>query len=141
MKIAHDIDKLGFRRWYERQLIEGHLYLVFAFLALIAILSGIELLDFQRSPLTWGGILVMCAAGAMLVLIAWRRFMTLMARAELFANGAACPRCAAWGAPRSTASVLRLLRTASLPNTASSSLAEASVKASRASASTVSTLT
>lgn len=97
MKIAHDIDKLGFRRWYERQLIEGHLYLVFAFLALIAILAGIELLDFQRSPLTWGGILVMCAAGAMLVLIAWRRFMTLMARAELFANGAACPRCAAWG--------------------------------------------
>jgi hypothetical protein len=97
VKLVQDIERLGFRRWYERQLVESPLYLLFAFLVLIALLSGIELLDFQRSPSTWGGLLLMCAACAMLVVIAWRRFMTLMARAELFANAAACPRCTAWG--------------------------------------------
>jgi hypothetical protein len=97
VKVVQDIERLGFRRWYERQLIEGHLYLVFAFLVLIAMLAGIEMLDLQRSAPAWGGLLLLCAGGGLLVLIAWRRFMTLMGRAELFANGAACPRCAAYG--------------------------------------------
>jgi len=28
MELSDGIRKIGFRRWYERQLIEGHLYLI-----------------------------------------------------------------------------------------------------------------
>jgi uncharacterized Zn finger protein len=31
------------------------------------------------------------------MIVAWRRFTVLLARAELFAGGATCSACAAWG--------------------------------------------
>ncbi len=31
------------------------------------------------------------------MIVAWRRFTVLLARAELFAEGATCSACAAWG--------------------------------------------
>lgn len=99
MKVAEDIRRLGFRRWYERQLIESHAYLVTAFLALILLLAGIESLDYlKRSLLFYGVVIVAAAAAGTLMFIAWRRFITLLQRAELFAAGAECPQCKAWGA-------------------------------------------
>lgn len=98
MNIADDIRRLGFRRWYERQLIESHAYLVTAFLALIVLLAGIESLDFlRRSPLFYLTVIVLAAAAGTLMWIAWRRFITLLQRAEVFAGGAECPQCKAWG--------------------------------------------
>ena len=44
MEVAEYIHRHGFRRWYERQLIESHAYLALAFVALILLLSGIEVL-------------------------------------------------------------------------------------------------
>jgi hypothetical protein len=98
MPIADAIRKYGFRRWYERQLIESHAYLLTAFLALILLLSGIEAMDsLRRSPLGYGAILLIAAGAGTLMLICWRRFSVLLARAELFANDAECPQCKAWG--------------------------------------------
>lgn len=97
MGIAEYIHRHGFRRWYERQLIESHAYLALAFLALILLLAGIELLgDAQRGSLHIG-LLLAGAFGGTLMLVAWRRFTVLLARAEQFAGSAACPQCAAWG--------------------------------------------
>ncbi len=45
MQVGKDIARLGFRRWYERQLVESHAYLVAAFLALILLLAGFESLE------------------------------------------------------------------------------------------------
>jgi hypothetical protein len=99
MKLAEDIRRLGFRRWYERQLVESHAYLVTAFLALILLLAGIESLDYlKRSLLFYGVVIVAAAAAGTLTFIAWRRFITLLQRAELFAGGAECTQCKAWGA-------------------------------------------
>jgi hypothetical protein len=98
MKLAQDIGRLGFRRWYERQLVESHAYLVTAFLALILLLAGYEALAALRdSPLYY--LLIVAAAGGAgtLMFVAWRRFSVLMARAELFAESAACTGCSAWG--------------------------------------------
>lgn len=98
MTVAEQIHKMGFRRWYERQLVVSHGYLVLAFLALIALLAGIEGMDYTRRSA--GVYLVLaCAAAAagMLMLVAWRRFNVLLARAERFAGNAECPRCKAWG--------------------------------------------
>lgn len=98
MSVESDIDRLGFRRWYERQLLASHGYLVVAFLALIVLLAGIEAMDLLRRSLGFYLLLAVAAAAAgTLMFIAWRRFNVLLARAERFAEGAECPRCKTWG--------------------------------------------
>ncbi|MFN7572280.1 MAG: hypothetical protein ACK5TK_12635 [Betaproteobacteria bacterium] len=97
-RTAADIQRLGFRRWYERQLIESHAYLVTAFLALVLLLAGFEALDAVRGHPTYWLLLILVSAGAGLVTyVGWRRFTALLARAEAFAGGAECPNCKAWG--------------------------------------------
>jgi hypothetical protein len=50
MTSAEGISKHGFRGWYERQLIEGHVYFVTWFLSLILVVACPELIDW-RQPL------------------------------------------------------------------------------------------
>jgi hypothetical protein len=98
-QIAEQIRKRGFRRWYERQLIESHAYLLTSFLALILLLAGYEALGALRGSPNYYFALVGVSAGAgTLTWVAWKRFTVLLARAELFASSAACPGCQAWGA-------------------------------------------
>jgi len=98
MKTGSEIRRLGFRRWYERQLVESHAYLVVAFLALILLLAGFEGLDLaRRSPLFYAAVLLGASASGVLAIIGWRRFRVLLERAEVFASGATCPGCQAWG--------------------------------------------
>ncbi len=97
MQVAEYIHRHGFRRWYERQLIESHAYLALAFLALILLLSGLELLGDVRTGGLHLGVLLAGALGGTLMLVAWRRFTVLLARAEHFAASAACAECGAWG--------------------------------------------
>jgi hypothetical protein len=91
------IRRHGFRRWYERQLIESHGYLALGFLALILMLASAEVLSDSKSGLGYLATLGMAAAGGLLMLVAWRRFNVLLARAERFAEGATCPSCKSWG--------------------------------------------
>ena len=49
MTPADRIDKLGFRRWYERELIEGHAYLVTGFLSFIVIAVFLEEIDWRAA--------------------------------------------------------------------------------------------
>ncbi|MFN3564767.1 MAG: hypothetical protein ACK4V1_02110 [Burkholderiaceae bacterium] len=98
MKVAEEIRRLGFRRWYERQLVVSHGYLVAAFLALILLLAGIEGMDYlRRSVGFYLLVAVVAAAAGTLMFVAWRRFSVLLARAERFAENAECPQCKAWG--------------------------------------------
>jgi hypothetical protein len=98
VEIGEEIRKRGFRRWYERQLIEGHAYLVTAFLALILLLAGFEAMGVLRgSPAYHVAVVGASAAAGTLMWVSMRRFVALLARAELFANAAECPRCKAWG--------------------------------------------
>jgi hypothetical protein len=98
MQVADDIRRLGFRRWYERQLIESHAYLLTAFLALILLLAGIESLGHLKgSPLFYVAVVLAAGGAGTLMYVTWRRFITLLQRAELFAGGADCPQCKAWG--------------------------------------------
>lgn len=97
-RIGEEIRRRGFRRWYERQLIESHAYLVTAFLALILLLAGFEAMgELRGSPVYYAAIVGIAAGAGVLMWVAWQRFSVLLARAELFAESAACPRCRAWG--------------------------------------------
>ena len=48
MNLIEGIRRLGFRRWYERQLIESHLFLVSGLLCLIAVMASLEDFSLQR---------------------------------------------------------------------------------------------
>ncbi|MGH6611097.1 MAG: hypothetical protein ACRECQ_12660 [Burkholderiaceae bacterium] len=97
MQVTEYIHRHGFRRWYERQLIESHAYLALGFVALILLLAGMEVLAYTDSGLRYVFILTAAAAGGVLMLVAWRRFNALLIRAEHFAEAATCPQCKAWG--------------------------------------------
>jgi phage FluMu protein Com len=97
MPVIDYIQKYGFRRWYERQLIESHAYLALGFMALIMMLAGVEVMGDMKSSTGYLGILLMAALGGVLMLVAWRRFNALLARAEQFAEAATCPNCKTWG--------------------------------------------
>jgi hypothetical protein len=96
--VGEEIRRRGFRRWYERQLYESHAYLVTAFLALILLLAGYEAMDALRgSPVYYLAVVGVAAGAGVLTWVAWQRFSVLLARAELFAESAACPGCRVWG--------------------------------------------
>lgn len=84
----------GFRRWYERQLIEAHLWLLAWFLGVIALASGIEVAGHGRASLVSGALLVL--AGLALTLYSWRRYRLLLEIAERLGEQAACPACRAY---------------------------------------------
>ena len=97
MQVTRYIERYGFRRWYERQLIESHAYLALGFIALIVLLSGMELLRDTQAGMRYLIVLSAAAAGGTLTLVAWRRFGALLRRAEHFAEAATCPQCKLWG--------------------------------------------
>jgi ssDNA-binding Zn-finger/Zn-ribbon topoisomerase 1 len=97
MQVTRYIERHGFRRWYERQLIESHAYLALGFVALILLLSGLELLSDVEGGMRYVIVLTAAAAVGMLLVVAWRRFGVLLARAEHFGEAATCPQCKAWG--------------------------------------------
>ena len=97
MQVTRYIERHGFKRWYERQLIESFIYLTLGFIALILLLSGVEVLSHADSSVGYISALTAAAAGGVLMLVAWQRFKALFARAEHFAEAATCPQCKAWG--------------------------------------------
>jgi hypothetical protein len=95
MEPARSISRLGFRRWYERQLIESHVWLVTALLCGIAMAALLEVVDFKNA----GDTLVTLAFVFVGGLICWKgfeRFRTLMVRAEAVASHSTCDACAAY---------------------------------------------
>lgn len=88
--------KLGFRKWYERQLIEGHLYLTTCFLGIIAVASSLELFGGRQGP---GGLVLALAVGlggVWVSLFCWERYKRIMLVAEHIGDHAHCPVCNAY---------------------------------------------
>jgi len=95
---ARSIARLGFRKWYERRLIEAHAWLVTAFLCAIYVEASLEGIRFAGHGLTWLG-----TAGGMFVggLIVWhglRRYFAILVQAERFSGQSTCSRCKAYAA-------------------------------------------
>lgn len=97
MDVVASLRAQGFRRWYERTLIEAHLWLVTCFLAMILAVALFEthnetLIPAQRLPLLVGA--VFCVLGAW---AAYRRYFRTLACAEQVGHAAACPDCGTYG--------------------------------------------
>lgn len=91
------IGKLGYRRWYERQLIEAHVWLAVCVLGMVGLFGGIESVDMKSSALTSAmGLLLAFGAG----FLAWHalmRYIALMVEAQRYADASTCGQCKAEG--------------------------------------------
>lgn len=84
----------GFRRWYERQLIECHAWLLTWFLGLIVLVSGVELMGDGRNSRVLGATLIL--GGVLVALLSWKRYRLMLEVAERLGEQAACPACLAY---------------------------------------------
>ena len=96
MEPADSIRRLGFARWYERRLIEGHAWFISGFICMIAIAACLEELSFRGSIarlLIY--VIVVLAAGA-IGIYGLVRYQQILAEAELLGEHATCAACGAY---------------------------------------------
>lgn len=93
MNAVQSIRRHGFRKWYERQLLQGHACLVMLLLAALALMGSFEVFG-MHLPLPSRLAIVACAvASAGIGLWALRRYLYLLQHAEFVADQAVCPQC------------------------------------------------
>lgn len=97
MEPADGIARLGFRKWYERQLVESHLWLITCVLCMVLVAAMMEGLNLRgpAGPLLVKALLVF-ASGA-LALHGWSRYRAIMDVAERLAERSTCPGCSTYG--------------------------------------------
>lgn len=100
MELVDRIRKHGFRKWYERQLIEGHAWLLSCFLGIVLLATSMEVVNFRGAYARFFFGLGLAAAGWVLGWFAWRRYQRIMTIAERLGKGAVCPKCRVYGAFR-----------------------------------------
>ena len=96
MEPADSIGRLGFARWYERRLIEGHAWFISAFICIVAIAACAEELSFRGS---FGRLLLyVTVIGAAAAICAYGlvRYQKILTEAELLGEHATCGACGAY---------------------------------------------
>lgn len=97
MKLADGLQKVGFRKWYERELLQSHAHLALAFLCLVGVFAAFEaLLRFRAlsDQIVDVVAIVACTAAGVWAL---RRYVYLLGHAEHLANQAECSHCGTYG--------------------------------------------
>ncbi len=97
MGTIEGIRKHGFRKWYERQLIESHAWLVTLLLAVLAMAAGLEALSIRDGLGEFVFDVLVVGGGAALSWLSWRRYARTMLVAEHVGQQAVCPGCRAYG--------------------------------------------
>lgn len=97
MEPAHSIGRLGFRKWYERQLIEAHAWLITALLVSIVIAVALEGISFRRPAWELAPLLGLLFVGGLIIWHGMRRFGALMAEANRLAEHSTCESCGVYG--------------------------------------------
>lgn len=93
MQLADGIRRLGFRKWYERELLKSHAHLTLTILCTVGLLGAFEAAtqfrDLQDQMINAAAIVGSGAIGVW----ALRRYLYLLMHAESVANQADCPQC------------------------------------------------
>jgi hypothetical protein len=93
---ANAIRKFGFKRWYERKLIESHAYLITCFLSSILVAASAEDFSFRAPGVKPLALLAAIAGGALVGWFSWRRYRLIMLEAERLGDRATCAQCGAY---------------------------------------------
>jgi hypothetical protein len=97
MQLAEGIRRIGFRRWYERQLLQSHLYLAGALLCLVAVLAALEGFDSREVSVDFFVGLVVMLAGGAIGAWAFLRYIRMLVAAQYAADRSVCARCKTYG--------------------------------------------
>jgi len=98
MGSVRSMARLSFRRWYERQLIESHVWLTSCILCALGVAALAEgYLTFHELGLKLLATLVAIYLAGLVSWYAWRRYRALMAEAQRVAEAATCGGCGAEG--------------------------------------------
>ncbi len=95
-RLYDGIRTVGFRKWYERELLSSHAHMVLAFLSLIGLMAAFE--AFSGGNLAdklFDAVAIVACAGV--GIWALRRYLYLLMNAEVIANQANCPQCKVYG--------------------------------------------
>ncbi len=90
------IRKVGFRKWYERELLSSHAHMVLAFLCIIGLMAAFEAFSGGSHGEKLFDVAAILACGG-IGIWALRRYLYLLMNAEVIANQANCPQCKAYG--------------------------------------------
>jgi len=97
MRLAEGIRRHGFRKWYERELLQSHAHLALTFLCMVGAFAALEAGLRNRAPLDQViniASLLACAGAGVWAL---RRYLFLLTHAESVANQADCGQCKTYG--------------------------------------------
>jgi hypothetical protein len=93
---AAGIRKLGFERWFERQLIESHVYLVTLFLCMILVSAVFEQLGSSAGALERIFMYAAMGSGGALGIVSLNRYAAILLRALRLSQQSICKNCGAY---------------------------------------------
>ena len=96
MEPADSIRRLGFARWYERRLIEGHAWFISGFVCIVAIAATMEELSFRGSVARLLAYVIVIAAAAAIGIYGLVRYQQILSEAEQLGEHATCRACGAY---------------------------------------------
>jgi hypothetical protein len=91
---ARSIGRLGFRRWYERRLIEGHAWLISCFLCALGIAASLEGISLKRPEAI--PVLAFVFVAGLVCWYALQRYRAIMDEAERLGERSTCGACRAY---------------------------------------------
>jgi len=96
MEPADSIRRLGFARWYERRLIEGHAWFISGFACLIAIAACAEELSSRSSAAHLLFYVTLIVAAAVTGIYGVVKYQKILIEAERMGEQATCGACGAY---------------------------------------------
>ena len=96
MEPADSISRLGFARWYERRLIEGHAWFISGFVCMVAVAACMEELSFRGSIGRALFYSLVVAAALAIGFYGLVRYHRILGEAERIGEHATCRACGAY---------------------------------------------
>ena len=93
MEPADSIGRLGFARWYERRLIEGHAWFISGFACIVVVAACIEELTFRGSIGRGLAYVAIVLAASVVGVYGLTRYQRILGEAERIGAHATCPGC------------------------------------------------
>jgi len=93
MSAGQRIRKLGFRKWYERELLQSHANLLLLLFATLGLLGSAEALSGPMAAIERLQVLAGAVACVAIGYLALRRYLRLLNHAEYVADQAICRGC------------------------------------------------
>ena len=91
------IARLGFRRWYERQLFAGFAWLATCLMSGVLFAAVLEFADLRTEGFAPFVALIALYFAGLVVVGTFARFWSRLSRAQAYAREAVCPQCGAYG--------------------------------------------